>query len=114
MPVVPRIDRPPTMPSRLFAVRLARISPPGTAMRDLDVAGVALVAGDLGDHAVADQLARRRIDRGLADRDRQARPGHHADAFARDEDHAGAGLAAADRGADRARHGSRPGRRPRP
>ena len=99
MPVVPRIDRPPTMPSRPLAVRLARISPPGHGDRHLEVAGVALIPRDLGDQ-LADQLAWCWIDRGLADRDRQARPGDHADAFAGDEDHAGAGVAAAHRDAD--------------
>ena len=46
MPVVPRIDSPPTMPSRAFSVRSASSSPPGIA---ISTSTSALAAGrDLG------------------------------------------------------------------
>ena len=88
-PVVPRIDRPPTMPRRALVVRLASVSPPGIASvtstsppspRSWAISATTACAAG--------------IDRRLADRNRQARPGHHADALAGDEQHAGAGLAA--------------------
>ena len=63
--------------------------------RHLEIAGIALIARDRLDQP-ADQPARRRVDRGLADRHRQAGPGHHADPLAGDEHDAAARLAAAD------------------
>jgi hypothetical protein len=67
--------------------------------RHLEVTGVPVVLRDRR-HDLADQLARLGIDRRLADRHRQARPGHDADSFAGDEQDARAGVAARDARAD--------------
>ena len=81
----------------------------GGAPRQALAAGIAIVTSRspaspwsraiVGDQ-LADQAARRRVDRRLADRDREPRPGHHADPLAGDEHHPGAGLAAAHRDPD--------------
>ena len=73
MPVVPRIEMPPTMPSRGFQVCFASSSPPGTEIVDLHVRLRAMRDRDLLDH-LRHHAPRHRIDRRLADRDRQARP----------------------------------------
>ena len=89
MPVVPRIERPPTMPSRPLSVRRAIASPPGIEIVDLGVGARRRRRGHLLDGGT-DHGARRRIDRRLADCQRQAGPRHRADARRRRERHAGA------------------------
>ena len=91
MPVVPRIEMPPRMPSRGFSVFCAMISPSGTEISTSKSAfSPAISAIAAGDH-----LARHGIDRRLAGRDRQAGPRHQADAGAAREGDAGTGLARA-------------------
>ena len=92
-PVVPRIEMPPRMPRRPFSVFSAIVSPSGT---EISTSKSAVIAGRLGD-CLGDHLARHRIDRRLAGRDRQAGPRHRADAGAGLEGDAGAGRAAPDR-----------------
>ena len=75
------------MPSRPFAVRSAIFSPPGTEISTIASTLAPSRSGDLFEIG-ADHRARRGIDRGLADRQRQAGPGHRPDAFARLEAHA--------------------------
>ena len=94
MPVVPRIDRPPTMPSRPLSVCCASSSPPGIEISISTSPGTPSARGGLRDGG-AHHGARHGIDGGLAGRDRQARPGHHADARTGAEHHACAGRAAA-------------------
>ena len=89
MPVVPRIERPPTMPSRPLSVLAASASPPGIAI-STSTSPLACAAAATSAMAVRDHLARHRIDGGLARRDRQPRPRHGADAFAGAEDDAAA------------------------
>ena len=99
MPVVPRIDRPPTMPSRALSVFAASASPPGMAISTSASAAHAGRRRDFGD-GVADHAPRHRIDRRLAGRQRQAGPRDRADALAGAKRHAGAGRAGAHRGQD--------------
>ena len=89
MPVVPRIDRPPTMPSRPFSVLAASAAPPGMAISISASAARPMRGGDFGD-GVADHAPRHRIDRGLAGRNRKSRPRHRADALAGAKRYAGA------------------------
>ena len=93
MPVVPRIDRPPMMPSRPLSVfapaprrRESQISTSTSPARRCCRAASAM--------ASRDHLARHRIDRRLARRQRQARPRHRADALAGAKGDAAAGRAA--------------------
>ena len=81
MPVVPRIERPPTMPSRPLSVFARERLAAGNGDLDLDIGSACRRGGDFGDR-VGDHPARHRIDRRLARRNRQARPGHRADALA--------------------------------
>ena len=73
MPVVPRIDRPPTMPSRPLSVLRRECFAARNGDLDLGVGGAAASGGDFGD-SVADHAPRHRIDRRLARRNRKARP----------------------------------------
>ena len=72
MPVVPRIERPPTMPRRPLSVFAASASPPGIAISTSASAAHPTRGGDFGDR-VADHPPRHRIDRRLARRNRQGR-----------------------------------------
>ncbi len=94
MPVVPRIDRPPIMPSRPLSVCFAISSPPGIGNLDLRVGAPRRASRGLGDR-LAHHRARHRIDRRLARRQRQAGPRHRADARARANDTPAPGAAAA-------------------
>ena len=89
MPVVPRIDRPPTMPSRPLSVFAASASPPGIEISTSTSTARAGRGGDFGD-GVGDDAAGHRIDRGLARRHWEAGARDGADAFAGTECHAGA------------------------
>ena len=82
MPVVPRIESPPTMPRRGFQVFCASASPPGMEISISASARDAVRRRDLLDR-LRHHPARHRIDRRLARRDRQARQRHRADALAR-------------------------------
>ena len=75
------------MPSRPFAVRSAILSPLGNRDFDDRVDACAEPLANLFEIG-ADHRARGRIDRRLADRQRQAGPGHSPDAFASLEAHA--------------------------
>ena len=96
IPVVPRIDRPPTMPSRPLSVRSASSSPPGIEI-STSTSPRPVSARPLRRSPRAIICARHRVDRGLAGRQRQAGPGHGADALAGAEDHARRRRAAAAR-----------------
>ncbi len=100
MPVVPRIDRPPTMPSRPLSVLAASASPPGMAISISASARSAGCGGDFGD-GVTHHPPRHRIDRRLARRHRKPGPRHGADALAGAKRHAGAGRAEPHRGDDK-------------
>ena len=89
MPVVPRIESPPTMPSRPLSVFAASAPPPGIAI-STSTSPLACAAAATSAMAVADHLARHRIDGGLARRDREPRPRDDADPFAGAEDDAAA------------------------
>ena len=78
------------MPSRPFAVRSAILSPPGTEISTIASTPAPEPRGHLFEIG-ADHRARRGIDRGLADRQRQAGPGHRAHAFASSENYSRAG-----------------------
>ena len=82
IPVVPRIDRPPSIPSRGLKVRRATSRPPGMAISTRTPRGVTSPHGG-GDHPPRDG-----IDGRLAGRDLQPRLGHRAHAFAGREGHA--------------------------
>ena len=71
IPVVPRIDSPPSMPSRGFQVCRASAPPPRHADRHADVGRAAVALGRVRNHP-AHHLARHGVDGGLAGRDRQA------------------------------------------
>ena len=102
IPVVPRIDRPPTMPSRPLSVFAASASPPGMEISTSASAAWPTASGDFGD-GVADHAPRHRIDRRLAGWNGKTGPRHHADAFAGAKRYAGPGSARAHR-----RHDQRP------
>ena len=78
MPVVPRIDSPPTMPSRALSVFGAISSPPGMEI-STSTSSARRCGAATSSMASRDHLARHRIDRGLAGRNGQARPRHGAD-----------------------------------
>ena len=99
MPVVPRIDSPPTMPSRPLRVLAASASPPGMAISISTSPASPCARRDLRD-GLAQHLARHGIDGRLAGRNGKAGPRHHADAFAGTEAHAASGRGAANRGED--------------
>ena len=80
IPVVPRIESPPTMPRRALSVLAASASPPGIEIDD-DVAGASkrsVTANGRSHH-----LARHRIDRGLPGG--SGGLGHCSHAFARNK-----------------------------
>ena len=79
MPVVPRIDSPPTMPSRALSVFAASASPPGMAI-SISTSPHARARAATSAIAAAHHLPRHRIDRRLARRHRQPGPRHGADA----------------------------------
>ena len=99
MPVVPRIDSPPTMPRRPLSVFAASASPPGIEISTSASAAHRRRSGHFGD-GVLDHAARHRIDGGLAGRHRKAGTGHGADALAGAKAHAAAALARAHGRAD--------------
>ncbi len=96
MPVVPRMESPPTMPSRPLSVLSAISSPPGMEISTSTSPGVAEQRGSLRDGG-AHHLARHGIDGGLAGRNGQAGPRHGADARPGAKHHARARRAAPDR-----------------
>ena len=71
----------------------------GNGDLDLDVAGIAVGGGNLG-NGFAQHLARHGVDGGLARRNGKARPRHRAHAFAGTEADAASARGAADRGED--------------
>jgi len=79
IPVVPRMDKPPTMPRRPFNVRAANASPSGMEISTTTSRGAPKTAAT-SVTAERNHLAGHWVDRRLAGRQRQAGAGDRADA----------------------------------